>query len=329
VILVVSNCEDDHARLVLERLERAGASARLLDLARFPREVRVALRLTPEGEFTAVLRSDAEHLPLTDCRVVWWRRPQQFRLDPDIRDAAHQTFALTECHAAFAGLWSSLDAFWVNDRTRDDIASYKPFQLRVAHEVGLAIPDTLVTNDPDEARAFVARLGARRTAYKGFSGTSEAWRETRVLRDDEVALLGEVELAPVIFQAYVPAGLDLRVTIVSGEAFAAAVHSQETPYKADYRMHMDDALVEPYALPETVVARLQALMSRLGLVYGAIDMRLTPDGRFVFLEVNPSGQWLFVEKRTGLPITEAVVRLLLERDAEDDQPRRRGARLEA
>ena len=114
----------------------------------------------------------------------------------------------------------------------------------------------------------------------------------------------------MIFQEYVPGAVDLRVTMIDGTPFAAAIHSQDTPYKVDYRMHMDETIVEPYSLPQEIVARLRLLMQRLGLVYGAIDLRVTPDERFIFFEVNPSGQWLFIEERTGLPITETFVQLL-------------------
>ena len=113
MILIVSNWEDDHARLVLDRLEHAGASAKLLDLARFPREMRLSVALTAADGLAAALCADTDEVLLRDCRVVWWRRPQQFTLDPEIRDPTHQSFAHTECHAAFSGLWSSLDAFWV------------------------------------------------------------------------------------------------------------------------------------------------------------------------------------------------------------------------
>jgi glutathione synthase/RimK-type ligase-like ATP-grasp enzyme len=47
-------------------------------------------------------------------------------------------------------------------------------------------------------------------------------------------------------------------------------------------------------------------MRRLGLEYGAIDLRLTPDGEYVFFEVNPAGQFLFVEHACGLPISAAL-----------------------
>jgi glutathione synthase/RimK-type ligase-like ATP-grasp enzyme len=81
-------------------------------------------------------------------------------------------------------------------------------------------------------------------------------------------------------------------------------------------MEMDHARFEPVELPAGVLDRLQRLMAELGLVYGAIDMRRTPDGRYVFLEVNPAGQWLFVEERTGQAITEAVAEYLCSREAD-------------
>lgn len=100
------------------------------------------------------------------------------------------------------------------------------------------------------------------------------------------------------------------------DVFAAAIHSQETSYAVDFRMDMDAGRVEAFQLPRGVIERLQALMDRLGLIYGAIDMRLTPDGQYVFLEINPAGQWLFVEQRTGQLMTEAFVRLLAAHDEE-------------
>jgi glutathione synthase/RimK-type ligase-like ATP-grasp enzyme len=121
----------------------------------------------------------------------------------------------------------------------------------------------------------------------------------------------------------VPAQVDLRITMMGEHVFAAAIYSQETSYTVDFRMDMDAGRVEAFEMPGGVIERLRALMERLGLVYGAIDMRLTPDGRYVFLEINPAGQWMFIEHRTGQPMTEAFVRLLMERDEERGSRRTR------
>jgi glutathione synthase/RimK-type ligase-like ATP-grasp enzyme len=178
----------------------------------------------------------------------------------------------------------------------------------------LRIPESRITNDVEDARRFITQHGSSQTVYKAFSGTEHAWRETRLLRPGELDMIENVRFAPVIFQEYIPIGVDLRITVVGDRLFAAAIHSLGTEYEVDFRMVMTSARFEEVTLPPEVAEALHILMQRLGLVYGAIDMRLTPDGEYVFLEINPAGQWLFVEERTGQPITEALVDLMLARD---------------
>ncbi|MBA2731505.1 MAG: alpha-L-glutamate ligase [Acidobacteria bacterium] len=312
MILVISAPEDDHAVAVLEGLDQAGVAAVLLDLSQYPQHSHLTMRYDRSSARSFKLRQiDANTIiPLSSCRVAWWRRPQPVNLHPEVTDAAHRFFAHNEIHEAISGLWLALDAFWMNDPTRDEKASHKPYQLKIAQAVGLEIPVTCITSDPDEARAFVQEHGPERTIYKMFTATEDNWRETRLIKPEEIELLDSVRFAPVIFQEYVPAQLDLRITIVGDNLFAASVDTPRLSYHADYRMELGKAQVEPFELPMGIAQRLRAFMKQLGLVYGAIDMRLTPDGRFVFLEVNTAGQWLFIEERTGQPITEAVVSTL-------------------
>jgi glutathione synthase/RimK-type ligase-like ATP-grasp enzyme len=315
MILVISTAGDEHARTVFRELERLGAAERLLDLSQFPQELRLSLAYDAAGGRDFRLRSPAgDALALGDVRVVWWRRPQPFQVDAQIRRPSHRGFAYNESHEAFAGLWQALDVFWVNHPTCDEVAARKVYQLRVAQEVGLDIPATLMSNDSEAARAFVAAREPGQTIYKAFSATEQEWRETRLLKPEEVAGLDNVAFAPVIFQEYVPAAADLRITAVGGEFFPAAIYSQETSYPVDFRMDMSRARIEATALPVDVEDQLRNLMGRLRLVYGAIDMRLTPEGRYVFLEVNPAGQWLFIEQRTSQPISATLAALLASRD---------------
>lgn len=314
MILAISEPADEHATAVLRQLERDGVDARLLDLSAFPQDLAVAMAYD-RTDGAEALRCSFGETALDAFGAVWWRRPQPFELSPELQRDVDRSFAYTECRSALDGLWRTLDAFWVNDPTRDDDAARKPYQLRVAQQVGFEIPRTLITNDPERAGSFVDEHGPERTVYKAFSGTERAWRETRVFRENETELLDAVRHAPVIFQEYVPAAVDLRVTVMGDRVFPAAIHSQETDYPVDYRMTIDSARVEPTRLPDPVVERIRDYVDRLGLVYGAIDMRRTPDGRYVFLEINPSGQWLFVEERTGQPMTETFARLLARGDS--------------
>lgn len=310
MILIISSEHDDHAQAVLDRLHESETKTRLLDLSDFPQNHQLSIRYDRSGGQQVVLVRESDTLTLTDCDVVWWRRPQPFALHPTIDTHVDHNFAYTECQAAVDGLWRTLDAVWINNLAKNAEAAHKVYQLQLAQSVGFEIPPTLITNNPEEARAFVDEHGPESTVYKSFAATEQAWRETRVLEAAEVEQLDSVRFAPVIFQEYIPADVDLRITVMGEQLFAAAIHSQETDYPIDYRMRMDEARVEPFDLPTGILEKIRAYMFNLGLVYGAIDMRLTPDGEFVFLEINPAGQWLFIEHRTGQPMTETFASLL-------------------
>jgi glutathione synthase/RimK-type ligase-like ATP-grasp enzyme len=287
----------------------------MFDTGAFPSQIGLTVRQPGRGPWGAQARIGDSVSDLADARVVWWRRPRPLRLHDDLaRAAPDRMFAYNESHAAITGVWSALDAYWVNDPERDLVASRKVVQLRRAAELGMRVPRTCITNDPAEASTFIESEGTERTIYKSFLGSEDAWRETRVLRPDERELLDSVRYAPVIFQEFIPAVVDLRVTIIGDELFAAAIRSQETRYPHDFRMDLESAGIEPHVLPDDVAGGLRALMASFGLVYGAIDLRLTPDGEYVFLEINPAGQWLFVELRTGQPITDALVDHLIAHD---------------
>ncbi len=219
-------------------------------------------------------------------------------------------FTVNEWHEAINGLWQLLDVHWVNDPVRDEVAARKALQLRVAARTGLRVPRTIITSDPQQARAFVEAEGVGNTVFKTFSCTHAIWRETRLVREDVLSLLETVRLAPVIFQEYIPAGVDLRVTVVGERLFPAAIHSEETDYPVDFRMVLGQARTELAVVPAAVEQRLLSLMAQLGLAYGAIDLRRTPEGEYVFLEVNTAGEFLFVEERTGQPIARALADLL-------------------
>ena len=225
----------------------------------------------------------------------------------------HRGFALGEAREVFGGLWGLLNAAWVNEPQRDDLAHRKSYQLRVAEEIELLTPDTLITSSPERARQFIARNRSDQTICKAFSGTPHAWRETRVVGKEELDRLDLVRLAPVIFQQYVQ-GVDIRVTVIGEHIFPAEIHIKGD-YGYDFRMNYDRLRIRATTLPGDVEAKVRLLMQRLGLVYGAIDFRRTEGGEHYFLEINPAGQWLFIEQHSRQPITEAMAATLMRLDS--------------
>jgi glutathione synthase/RimK-type ligase-like ATP-grasp enzyme len=312
LILVISHPADLHATRVLERLAARGAEAFLLDLADLPNEATLTIEYEDPRRPTARLRHRTSGtVELMQATAVWWRRPQYPSLeavtDPDGRGFAHG-----EWHEALYGLYHLLDCPWMNPVLLDDAASKKPLQLQMAAAVGLRVPETLMTSDPDEARRFVARRGMDQTIFKIFAATTKVWRETRPVRPADLAQFDAIRLAPVIFQELVPAVADLRITIVGDDLFPMAIDSRGTSYELDFRLSLAEASTTATQLPPEVAEKLLTLMRAFGLPYGAVDMRLTPEGDYVFLEVNPGGEFLFSEAGTGFPITEAVANWLLD-----------------
>jgi hypothetical protein len=311
VILVISHAGDPHARAVLDLLAAHGADVGLIDLSDLPARATLAIDFADPLRPALALQLPSGEVDLQATTATWWRRPQA--PDPSaIGDPNVRWFASSEWSEALAGLWLLLGGRWMNVPALDERASHKPFQLRVAAEVGLTVPRTLMTSDPDRARAFIEELGVGRVVFKTFAATATVWRETRLVRPQEVDILDAVRQAPVIFQEYVEATSDVRVTVVGEEIFALAIDARTSGYPLDFRMSLGESRTEAVVLPADVRARIRALMERLGLAYGAIDLRRAPDGDYVFLEINPAGEFLFAQDRSGQPIGDAVARWLID-----------------
>jgi len=303
-VLIVSSLDDLHARTVIQELAARGEHVELLDLSEFPTRLALSMAFEDGARRFVLNRTGGGRLDLSTIRSVWWRRPQPFHLPDSVSDRTHRLFAMSEAETAFHGLFRALDAFWVNDAVSDAAAHHKPWQLAEAQQAGFAIPVTLMTNNPEEARAFW-REHEGNVVYKTFRALPDAWRETRRLRPEEAELAEAVSVAPVIFQRYVDAVADIRATVIGDEVFAASAEMSRAAYPVDVRFNSDLEYKE-HDLPPAVQESLHSLMHRLDLDYGAIDLRLTPDGSYVFLEINPSGQFLWIELATGQKIAGAL-----------------------
>jgi hypothetical protein len=312
VILAVSHRGDGHAAAVLRELRRRGAPARLLDLSALTARGALTIEAGGASPARAELRLPGLRLAAAEVGAVWWRRPAALLPRPGLSRPSHRAFALREWSEALEGLLRLLPCRWVNDPAREAVASRKALQLERARQAGLAVPRTCITSDPARARAFLAGLAPASAVYKALAAAPGDWRETRRVGPAERALLGALPLAPVILQEEV-AGTDVRVTAVGRRLFATAIDARRTRYPLDFRLDLPRAEVRPARLPRAVAAGLRSLLDGLGLAFAAVDLRRTAAGEHLFLEVNPAGQWLFLEARTGQPITAALAGLLAGR----------------
>ncbi|MCA9827310.1 MAG: hypothetical protein KC444_02820 [Nitrosopumilus sp.] len=303
MIVIFSNSTDEHALTVAQKLKKNhNEDSLILDLSKITKSYANALYtndIQPEYWFEFAKNKS---LNLNDVKAFWWRRPQPLKLLPQITKSSHQEFALSEWSTALNGIWESTDALWVNDIGNDSRAEHKPNQLKVAQEVGLLIPDTLITNNPSRAIEFSEKHNSD-VIFKSFLATEQEWRETRPLRQEFLKAIDSVRFAPVIFQQYVKDSHDLRITIIGDRIFAAETEPSKK-YEFDWRMA--EISWKQHSLPSDVSNALLKMMRRMGLEYGAIDMKLTARNEYYFLEINTAGQFLFSEIEAHLPISDAL-----------------------
>lgn len=304
MILIVSPRNDVHARCVAQDLEKMGRPFRFVDSSQLTSEGRLQFRAGRHSGSTWTC-TDGRSIVLEEVETVWHRRrflpPVSARLP--ISDRQYFEREWTEM---IAGVFASLDSAWfVNDPARHS-AAMKPLQLRLAEKLGLRIPETLVTNDPVAAAAFVDRHG-QRVVHKTLAAPRHRFLAAKQWSASDRDALDGLVLAPTIFQEMVTDCRELRITVIGDQLFAAEFRPAvglidgrldlETPYR-------------PHTLPRDLSRRLLALVRQLGLVFSTLDMKLTDDGEYVFLELNPMGQYLYIEILAGLPLTAAMAELL-------------------
>ena len=181
----------------------------------------------------------------------------------------------------------------------------KPYQAQAVLRRGFSTPATLVTDDPQEVREFAQQH--KEVVYKSVSGVRSVVTELDLTADrDRLELL---RWCPVQFQERVR-GPDVRVHVVGERVYAAAVDSEAVDYRYARAQVGCDARLHEFRLDAEVVARCVGLAADLGLPFAGIDLKLSPDGRVVCFEVNPSPGFSWYENETGLPIAAAVARWL-------------------
>ncbi|MGV9265484.1 ATP-grasp ribosomal peptide maturase [Kitasatospora sp. NPDC003701] len=305
---MITGAFDPTADLVIEELNRRAVPVFRADTAWFPSRLAVAAGLDGSG-WRGTLATDRRTLDLTTVRAVYYRRPTPSAFPDDMPSEA-RAVAAAEARRGFGGLLSALPARWLPPPGRAADAEYKPLQLRIAAECGLRVPRTLVTNSPDAAKEFAEQIAAP-VIYKPFTpirGTVDG-RSVAVfaslLRAGDV---GHSSIATTahLFQEWVPKAFEVRLTAVGSRLFAAEIHAGSAAAHADWRSDYDSLTYRVCEPPTAVTRGVHRMLGQLGLPYGAFDFVVTPSGEWNFLEVNPNGQYGFIEQATGLPITSAI-----------------------
>lgn len=296
-IVILGGEDDEHAAHMREDLRQRGADVEVLDSRWFPAELGISFD-PREGRGLLELPS-GRRLAFDEVSAVYWRSYHGVRT-PRLPDPEQQFIAQNDARGLFESMLIRLPAHWVNSWRAYTLHQTKPAQLAMVTILGARVPDTLLTNSPQELRGFVERH--EEAIFKPVQGGAH----TRLVTPAHLSKgnLESLRVAPVTVQERVP-GTNIRVFVAGDRVLACELVSGRLDYRED-----EDPTIRPHTLPRDMEALSLRIARALDLVWTGMDFRLTPEGAYVFLEANPSPMFLGFE-RLGLALTESLAELLL------------------
>ncbi|MEE6268181.1 hypothetical protein V2E29_21400 [Streptomyces diastatochromogenes] len=329
-ILIVTSRWDTTAYAAAEILSRNGRESVFF----YPEDVPQSARIDAvfrQGKWSNRLHTEDGLIDLDEIKAVWWRKP----LAPNPSDALPKLefpYARRECDYALKGLWDLLasnpDVYWMSDPQNIRKADNKMLQMARGAALGLTSPNTIITNDPEDVRKFYDEC-SQKMVFKSMTGsilraeqvkyasgtTIPGMPFVRPFTDEDMQQVDSVRQSACMFQELVEKKHELRVTIFEDQIFTCQIDSQENDLTRDDWRRSD---LPPQAtagrLPDSVATACLTMLDEFGLRFGAFDFIVTPEGEHVFLEVNPNGQWLFVQEWVPeLRLMQAFVDVMMRR----------------
>jgi len=316
MIGIVSTSGDLHALAIMREFERRNRQdCNLLAIDKIWNAKSIFVDFSSEA--VSEFRSQGNALRLADLQVIWWRRPFGKQVTPKLIRKTEKRFIDEQCRAAYWGaLASAFKGRWVSLPEATLRASNKILQLKVAQSVGFRVPNTVVSQSRAEVLSFWESC-RREVIIKSLVAIESCFLLTRRL-DDPRSFEDEAYLVcPAIYQELIPGRRHMRLACFGDRAFAAVIESEDLDWRPKLNVP-----VYSYDAPRDLLDKARLVLKLLGLEMGIFDLKETPQGEWVWLEVNPQGQFLFLEPITKVALAENFVDFLIEcagRGSQDGQ----------
>lgn len=322
MILCISHSSDFYTiDLVIEHLKKEGKQAIRLNTDLFNHQIRFEYRVY-QGKTQVVVTTEGTIIAGEDVEAVWYRKLWGIRTPEEL--SAEYIGIFDQEYYSMRDIFFNalLHVPWMNPIDTDHrIGNDKLMQLSVAEASGLLIPDTIFTNDRELVTSFfqtvckgsmIAKLhGALSRSMKG----DQPFLPTTEIREEDLEDLDSLIYCPMIFQQKIEKQYELRIVYVDGEFFTGKIDASGSEKGAvDWRAALDIQPVwESYSLPDSVKSSISVMMQHFGLYFGAIDMIRDKEGNYIFLEVNPQGEWGMLQRDLNYPIAQTIASQLIKR----------------
>lgn len=275
-----------------------------------------------DGEWITTLETPEKKYRLDDISAVWYRRA--YNIGNGLKEELDSKFygaAMGEIRNTLFGFIESVEVYSLGKPGVYRRLDSKEEQLKVADKIGLKIPETCLTNDPEEARKFIVKhqnvIAKMQTGFAIYEDGVESVVFTNVINEDKLEELDTLLYCPMQFQKKIEKKKELRVTIVGRDVYAFEIDSQQSEAaKIDWRKDGVN-LIDKWILtelPTDVEAKLLELLDVYHVDYGAIDIIVSPEDEYYFIEINAAGEFFWLDNLTeGNLISKSIADLLCDK----------------
>jgi hypothetical protein len=251
--------------------------------------------LDADSGSSSVRDDDGMRVDIASIDALWWRRaPIVDDMPEEVMVPKAAPFVRSNVRAAVLGAFlTEFTGAWVDHPDAIRRAENKLLQLRAAVSAGFRVPRTLVSQDPDRVRRFCEEIGGPVVA-KSVAAALGVPALTGVVHGEHLDDEASIRLCPTIYQELVPGDRHLRIHVFGSAVHSALIESD----RLDWRYPLD-ADFSPHEITVELADRLKTVLAVFGLTMGIFDLKLTDDGEPVWFELNPQGQFLFVEALGG------------------------------
>lgn len=315
MIILLSNKWDISVDFVVAELRRRNHHFIRLNTEDLIHET--ASIIHPEGQILLSHRGQTFDLS-RERTVIWYRRPGH-PFD-DIPKAERpppptQRFINDQWCSWLEALQDLPNITWVNPPAANNRMENKLLQLRLAAAAGFLTPDTLATNDTHAIQQFFHKHSGRIVAKALYSPLIEEQEKDYFVFTTKVSNASfsdskSFSYCPAIFQNDLSPKTDYRVTVVGETVMPVRIQITPPNDEVDWRRIKDTVRFAECTLPDDLQSLCCHYVRAAGLHFGAIDL-VESHGRFYFLEINPNGEWGWLEKPNGIPVASAICDLLV------------------
>lgn len=324
ILLIAGLQEQYYFQPFLDACRNRNVAIHVCDPSRYPIDATLCITQEKSGKIDGYIETVQKEgnsfkntgIAISDIHTAWYLRENYVQACSGAT-SIEARFAKNETRQALNALFSILGCKWINkNESIERLNSNKLYQQLIATRCGLSVPKTIISNNSVEVGKFSDAENGLLLKSVGFTKLDDEGNcilySERFSYDELTSSNVAIRACPIYGQEYIEKRYEHRVMVIGKRVLSCRIDSQSsTKTKVDWR-HYDFENVEhkQVDLPNDVQRKLLNFMSTVDLRYGAIDLIETQKGDFVFLEVNPSGQWGWIADLAGLPIPEAVADML-------------------